>query len=224
MLHGVGRVTADPFDLFLSPERFAGQMRVLARSGLRGVSLAELRAAESRGRAQGLVGLTFDDAYRDVLDWAPPVLAGHGFTATVFAVSDLLGGENTWDPPPRRRLMDADDLRRLADQGWEVGSHGATHVRLAGLDADGLRREVAGSRQALARVTGVPPATFCYPYGSVDAAAVEAVRAAGYVSACAVSPPPGLDRELASPRIGIAERDHPLRFAARLGRHGRRAP
>ncbi len=224
MLHGVGPVSVDPFALFLSPERFSGQMRLLARLGLRGVSLAELRAAEERGQARGLVGLTFDDAYRDVLDWAPPVLARYGFTATVFAVSGLLGGENTWDPPPRRGLMDADDLRRLVREGWELGSHGATHVRLAGLDAEQLQHEVAGSRSALAAVTGVPPTTFCYPYGSVDAAAVEAVRAAGYSAACAVGPPPGLDRDLASPRLGVAERDHPLRLAARLLRSGRRSP
>lgn len=224
MFHGVGHAPEDPFDLFVSPERFAEQMRLLARLGLRGVSLGELHEAAGRRQAQGLVGLTFDDAYRDVLDRAPAVLAGHGFTATVFAVSGLLGGENTWDPPPRRRLMDADDLRRLRDAGWEVGSHGATHVRLAGLDADRLRQEVAGSRCALAGATGVLPTTFCYPYGSVDAAAVEAVRAAGYSVACAVRPEPGLDRDLALPRIGVGQRDEPVRLAARLLLRGRRRP
>lgn len=221
MFHGVGRVEADPFALFISPERFHEQMRVLRALGLRGVSLGELGDAVNRREARGLVGITFDDGYRDLLDWVPSILTQYGFTATVFAVSGLLGGENVWDPPPRRRLMDEKDLQELVGRGLEVGSHSASHVRLAGLDADRLDHEVTGSRTTLARVTGVQPRTFCYPYGSVDAAAVEAVRAAGYSYACAVERTPGLPLHLAYPRVGVTERDWRLRFSAKLVLRGR---
>jgi peptidoglycan/xylan/chitin deacetylase (PgdA/CDA1 family) len=221
MFHGVGRVESDPFALFISPERFHEQMRVLRSLGLRGVSLGELGDAVNRREARGLVGITFDDAYRDLLDWVPPILVRYRFTATVFAVSGLLGDENVWDPPPRRRLMDENDLCELVDEGLEVGSHSASHVRLAGLDADRLDDEIMGSRSTLARVTGVQPRTFCYPYGSVDAAAVQAVRAAGYSYACAVEPTPGLPPHLSSPRVGVTERDRRLRFSAKLVLRGR---
>lgn len=221
MYHGVGRVAADPFGLFVSPQRFREQMRILRSLGLRGVSLGELGDAVTRRGAGGLVGITFDDAYRDVLGWVPPVLERHGFTATVFAVSGLLGGKNVWDPPPRRGLMDAGDLRDLVLQGWEVGSHSSSHVRLSGLDADRLRHEVAGSRAALAEVTGVAPRTFCYPYGDADAAAVRAVHEAGYSYACAVWRLAGPPTRLAIPRVGVVERDRGLRFAAKLVLRGR---
>jgi peptidoglycan/xylan/chitin deacetylase (PgdA/CDA1 family) len=132
MYHGIGCVAADPFGLFISPERFGQQMEALSDLGLQGVSLGELGDAVTRRKASGLVGITFDDAYREVLDRVPPVLERYGFTATVFAVSELLGGVNVWDPPPRRQLMAAADLRDLAGRGLEVGSHGANHVRLSG--------------------------------------------------------------------------------------------
>jgi peptidoglycan/xylan/chitin deacetylase (PgdA/CDA1 family) len=221
MYHGIGRVEVDPFGLFISPERFNQQMQVLRSLGLRGVSMSELGDALNRREARGLVGITFDDAYRDLFDWGPPILTRYGFTATVFALSGLLGDENLWDPPPRRRLMDERNLRDLVVGGMEVGSHGASHVRLAGLDADRLADEVSGSRTTLARVTGEQPRSFCYPYGSVDAAAVQAVRAAGYSYACAITAVPRLPRDLVFPRVGVTERDRRLRFAAKLALRGR---
>lgn len=221
MYHGVGEVEDDPFGLFVGPGRFARQMATLAALGLHGVSLAELGDAAGSGRVAGLVGLTFDDGYRELLRWAPGVLHRHGFTATVFVVSGLLGKENVWDPPPRRPLVTADDVGSLARQGWEIGSHGLTHVELAGLDPGTLLEEVAGSRAALADLTGSPPRSFCYPYGSTDRAAVDAVRSAGYRYACAVRRVPGLPVPLAYPRVGVMDRDHPARFALKLVLRGR---
>lgn len=221
MYHGVGRVSEDPFDLFVSPKRFAEQMRALRFLGLRGVSLGQLGDAVARREAGGLVGLTFDDGYYDVLLMAAPILEHNGFTATMFTVSSLLGGENVWDPPPRRRLIGATDVQELAARGWEIGAHSATHARLTDLDAETLRHEVSASRAALAEVTGVEPRCFCYPYGSVNAETVGAVRDAGYSYACAVQRVAGLTAGLATPRIGVTERDHWARFVAKLLLRGR---
>jgi peptidoglycan/xylan/chitin deacetylase (PgdA/CDA1 family) len=221
MYHGVGRVDEDPFGLFVSPKRFAEQMRALRLLGLRAVSLGQLGDAVSREEADGLVGLTFDDGYRDVLFSAAPVLERHGFTATMFAVSSLLGGENVWDPPPRRRLISRSELRELVAHSWEVGAHGATHARLTDLDTKSLRHEVTSSRAALADITGVEPRSFCYPYGSVNAETVAAVRDAGYSYACAVRRVAGLPTALAMPRIGVTQNDRGPRFIAKLFVRGR---
>jgi peptidoglycan/xylan/chitin deacetylase (PgdA/CDA1 family) len=221
MYHGVGRVTADPFGLFVTPERFERQVAGLARLGLRGVSLGELGDALLAGQAAGLVGLTFDDGYREVLRYGLPVLERYGFTATVFAVAGILGGTNTWDPPPRHALMSADDLREVVARGHEVGSHGVSHVRLAGADSRLVAAEVAGSRAAFADLVGVTPRSFCYPYGSVDAAAARAVDEAGYAYACAVWRVAGLPSRLALPRIGVMPHDHGPRFVAKLFLRGR---
>jgi peptidoglycan/xylan/chitin deacetylase (PgdA/CDA1 family) len=156
-----------------------------------------------------------------VLRFALPVLERHGFTATVFAVSALLDGDNRWDPPPRRGLMTGEDLQELAAGGHEVGSHSVSHIRLAGLAPDALRHEVADSRAALARVLGVAPRSFCYPYGSVDAPAADLVAAAGYSYACAVSRVPDVPHHFAMPRIGVMDRDRFPRFVAKLFLRGR---
>lgn len=221
MYHAVGHPADDPFHLYITPQRFAEQLTGLARLGLRGVSLAELGDAAERGAAAGLVGITFDDGYRDVLAHAVPALRRHGFGATFFVVTGLVGGANLWDPPPRRELMTGDDLRRLQAQGYEIGSHSVNHPRLAGLDPAALRHEVSDSRAALADLLREPPRTFCYPYGSVDAAAVQAVADAGYSYACAVRRVSGLPTVFARPRVGMTERDRGVRLAAKLLLRGR---
>lgn len=183
-------------------------------------------AARARGEGRDLVGLTFDDGYTDFTANAMPLLRQHGFGATLFVLPGRLGGENAWDPlGPRRPLLDADGIRRAAaTEGIEIGSHGLTHVDLTAADDATLRAETAESRAVLAELTGAPVPGFCYPYGTLDARAVEAVRAAGYGYACAIDPGP-LTGPHALPRLHIGENDTAVRLFLkhRLHRVRRRA-
>jgi peptidoglycan/xylan/chitin deacetylase (PgdA/CDA1 family) len=213
MYHGVADVAEDPNRLCVTPRRFAEQMSWLKRRGLRGVGIGTLVQAMRAGRARGLVGLTFDDGYVNVFEAALPELLRHGFTASMFIISDRLGGTNEWDEGPRWPLMSAGQVGELAAAGMEIGSHGATHVRLAGVDPGRLEAEVSGSRASLAELVGAPIAGFAYPYGSMDAAARRAVRDAGYDYACAVETPRTELGWMALPRIYAGEQDKASRLA-----------
>ncbi|MFD0632259.1 polysaccharide deacetylase family protein [Catenulispora yoronensis] len=100
--------------------------------------------------------------------------------------------------------MDESGIRRWADAGFEIGSHGSMHVKLAGADQDVLREEVADSRRKLTEMLGKAPTGYCYAYGSMDAAARSAVADAGYDYACAVISRVGLGPH-ALPRIWIGQ-------------------
>ncbi|MGH3253663.1 MAG: polysaccharide deacetylase family protein, partial [Trebonia sp.] len=180
MYHAIADVGHDPNLLAVSPRRFAGQLSWLACSGLRGVAVGTLVAALRAGRARGLVGITFDDGYASVLENALPELARRGFTATVFVISERLGRTNDWDAGTPWPLLSAAQVRELAAAGLEIGSHSATHARLAGADAGTLAAEVGGSRERLGGVADAEVRGFAYPYGDMDGAARRAVRDAGY--------------------------------------------
>ena len=219
MYHSVLRAPQDPNRVCTSPERFETHMRYLKRHGLHGVSMRELlhRVAE-QGSTEGAVGLTFDDGYEDFLLNALPILEKFRFSATVFVVGGLIGEENTWDSHggigPRLKLLGIDGIREISERGMEVGSHSMTHVPLAGLDPESLEEEVAGSRRVLGELLGEPVEGFGYPYGSLDVAAIRAVRRAGYSYACAVSPQ--TERSVYTfSRIPLWERDTIPRFAAK---------
>jgi len=215
MYHGIAEVAEDPNQLCVTPSRFADQMTWLQRHGLRGVGIGTLVDALRAGRHRGLVGITFDDGYVNVLEAALPELLRHGFTASMFIISARLGRSNEWDEGPSWPLMSADQVAELAAAGMEIGSHSATHQRLAGVGADRLEAEVAGSRARLSELMGTRIRGFAYPYGSMDAAARQAVRDAGYDYACAVQTPMAGLGFMALPRVYVGQRDDARRMTAK---------
>ncbi|MFI0811126.1 polysaccharide deacetylase family protein [Streptomyces echinatus] len=219
MYHSVGDRTDDPYRITVTPGRLDGQLRWLRRRGLRGVSVAELLAARARGEGRDLVGLTFDDGYADFLDNALPLLRRWECTATLFVLPGRFGGDNAWDPlGPRKPLLTADGIRRAAAAGVEIGSHGLTHVDLTRADDALLRAETAESRAVLEELTGAPVTGFCYPYGTVDRRAVEAVRSAGYHYACAIDPGE-LNGTHVLPRVHVGQNDTAVRLVLKRRLH-----
>lgn len=219
MYHSVGDRADDPYRITVTPGRLERQLSWLRRRGLTGVSVADLLTARARGAGHGLVGLTFDDGYADFVDHALPVLRRHGCGATLFVLPGRLGGDNAWDPlGPRRPLLTADGIRRAAEAGVEIGSHGLTHVDLTAADDLALKAEVVESRAAVEELTGTAAAGFCYPYGTVDQRAVDAVRDAGYAYACAIDPGP-LTGPHALPRVHVGQNDHAVRLFLKYRLH-----
>ena len=213
MYHRVAEVAENP--LCVTPRRFAEQMIWLKRHGLRGVGVGTLVDAMRAGRQRGLVGITFDDGYVNLVEAVLPELLQHGFGATMFICSGLLGRTSNWDDVPPWPLMPADQVRELAAAGMEIGSHTVTHFRMAGADADQLKAEVSESRTSLGELIGAPVRGFAYPYGSMDEAAQQAVRDAGYDYACAVMTPTTQLGFMTLPRMFMAECDGTARMAAK---------
>lgn len=220
--HGVSDSWPSP--LAVSPRDLDDQLRTLTARGYRGATFTEAVQAPP---AHKTVALTFDDAYRSVFELAFPILATRGFPGTVFAPTAFAGRETPMSWPgidhwlggaheAELTPMSWDQLRRLADAGWEVGSHTRTHPQLTELDDEALAEELQGSRQDCERSLGRPCTSLAYPYGDHDERVVEAAGAAGYVAACAL--PAGLFRPapLRWPRIGVYRADRRARFSLKL--------
>jgi peptidoglycan/xylan/chitin deacetylase (PgdA/CDA1 family) len=184
--HAVARVADDPHNVCVSPEQFEAQMLYLKRHSLRGVSMRELLHAIREGNTRGLVGLTFDDGYENLLQTVLPVLESLGFTCTSFVLAGMLREQNHWDAEPRMELLGPNGIREVSERGMEVGSHGMNHLKLSSLDPERLEEEVSGSRQILSEVLGKEVEGFCYPYGIHDKRVAQAVQRAGYAYGCAI--------------------------------------
>lgn len=134
------------------------------------------------------VALTFDDGFASFAQRAWPVLRDHGLSATVFVVSDHVGGTNAWGGRPDSKtpilpLMDWQTLARLAEAGVELGAHTRSHRDLRGASAGELEDELAGCAERIAVETGYQPSSLAYPYGVLNAA-VAAAAARVYARAC----------------------------------------
>lgn len=181
LYHHVGAKVSGPASgLTVPSEQFAAQMRWLKRHGYAGISARQwwtwLRGGAPLPPKPVL--LTFDDALADLAEHAFPVLREHGFSATVFVVTQQVGKSNTWSEldPGTLRCLDAAQIREWARQGIEFGAHSRTHPDLTTLSGKALEEEVRGSRDELARLLGAPVNTFAYPFGYLNDSVVEEVR------------------------------------------------
>lgn len=82
--------------------------------------------------------------------------------------------------PEFARLMTFDELRDLAADGHEIGSHSMSHCLMPECDDRTLGYELNESRRILESRLGRPVESFCYPNGDADARTALAAGKAGY--------------------------------------------
>jgi len=161
---------------------FARQMGALARAGWRTLSLDEFARTTHDVRRTFL--LTFDDGYASLADYAYPILADLGFTATTFLITEYVGRTNDWDVRytwNRLSHLTWQQVEQWRARGFHFASHGATHRRLTWLPDRDVEDELARSRELLVNRLG-PDAgrAIAYPFGAADGRILRHVRAAGY--------------------------------------------
>ena len=189
--HAIGSVARDApgFNGFIRPERFAAQMAFLAERR----AVVGLDALLTEAVPPGLprVAITFDDAYRSVLEHAVPVLRDRGFPATFFVPTKWIGASNVWDPPTdvARDLMSAEQLAGLARDGFAVESHGHGHVDYSRAEPEVVEDDVRTSIERLTELLGRPPRYLAYPYGRATAAAAAEVARRGLRAAFTLERP-----------------------------------
>jgi peptidoglycan/xylan/chitin deacetylase (PgdA/CDA1 family) len=168
-------------------------MRWLAGAGYRVLSLEKYVRARRENRlplARSVI-LTFDDGYADNGAIAAPILASHGFGATIFLVTDHVADANRWDTEgalAARPMLSWDEIRALERTGLEFAPHGRSHSAMAGLADDELASEIGGAWIALQHELTHPVAVVAFPFGLHDAPARAAAEKLGLWGACTAKP------------------------------------
>jgi peptidoglycan/xylan/chitin deacetylase (PgdA/CDA1 family) len=178
MYHVIQRPYANsPYpDLYVPRAEFAAQMSWLERNRYEAVTLDRVYDAWHGDAVLPTrpIVISFDDGYRSHYTNALPILREHGWPGVLNL--DLSNLAPSWGIRPAM-------VRELVEAGWELDAHSLTHPDLTGLSGSSLLREVAGSREEIRERFGVAANFFCYPAGRYDSAAIEAVRAAGFLGA-----------------------------------------
>jgi peptidoglycan/xylan/chitin deacetylase (PgdA/CDA1 family) len=175
--------------LYVSEKLFRKQLSELKRAGFSAISLNNWNGAQTGNQRQ--VTLTFDDGFRNVLEYGLRPLAENGFRAIQFLVADRIGGQNDWDITEGETaspLMNEEQVRAWLAAGHEIGSHTSTHVWLTRVPVATAREEILSSRKKLEDQFGIPVKHFCYPYGDWNESVRDLVAAAGYSTACTTEP------------------------------------
>lgn len=227
--HSVTRLTeqqiTDPHKLHCNVELFLRQLDYL-QAHHRLISLGEFLSARRQNLKlpPGAAILTFEDGVRNFLTVVAPILVKRGIPATSFIVtgenftreSSNLNGH--WTPEDDKSFLSWTEVRQLAGQGLEFGSHTCSHQPLPELSLTEVRSELEDSLNALERQLGRYSFPLSYPHGRTSEEINRLSKTIGF--SCAVTTelgPNDADCDLfALRRTVIASDDDLPTFAARV--------
>jgi len=207
----------------VTPAQFESQMRYLAEMGYETRTVSELDSAWTLGKTvpPKTVAVTFDDGFACLHETALPIMKRFGIRATAYLISGYLDRMSRYDSDlgiRARPMLSRSQVLELAAEGIEIGSHSVNHHNLHTLTPRGLDYELRHSRSDLEDLTTRPITSFAFPRGCFNRFVYDAVKRAGYNSACAVTPGRNHDETdrflLRRAQIGI--QTDPERFPAIL--------
>ena len=122
------------------------------------------------------VCIAFDDGHQSVFDLAFPILKKYNFTAMVFVIT----GKEISDFYNTKNMMNAENIKEMSDNGFEIGSHTVGHLDLTLLDETDLRNELLNSKTYLEDITRKTISALSFPYGSWNEKVVKIAEECGY--------------------------------------------
>jgi peptidoglycan/xylan/chitin deacetylase (PgdA/CDA1 family) len=170
--------------LSIEPALFEKQMEAIKEAGIAVISMQDFlawRRGEKNIPPKSVL-ITLDDGYVSSFDVGVPILKKYGFTATFFIYTNFVnsGGKSmTWA-----------QLKKLRDDGFEIGCHTVSHQDLRrkpskwpGDYESFLKDELERSKKLIEDNLGIRCATIAYPFGLHNATVHTGVEAAGYDAA-----------------------------------------
>lgn len=123
----------------------------------------------------GLVTFRFDDGFESVYQNALPILEEAGFKGVVGVISDKSG-------KPFNGYLSWEQIRRLQEKRWEIGSHSVSHPLFDKLSEEEITFEVRESKETILRHGVEEVSTFILPYfdSPQDEVVHRIVLASGY--------------------------------------------
>ena len=117
--------------------------------------------------ADSQVVITFDGIYKNVLEYAAPILNKFNYPFELFIVGDYVGKDNQFDDKePYAKLATIDDLAKLVQMGGRLQWHTKTHPDMSGFqDISEIKQEISVPQHLLA----IDPKGFkwfAFPYGN----------------------------------------------------------
>ena len=232
--------------LSVRPDMFRAQIARLKAENWRCLSIAEyLNQVSAATPEPRTVLITFDDGYRNFGQYAAPILAEFGSTATVFVPIDFVGKRPLWLERDRAvtgplltkvgmsgeerqalevctnfllqdTLMDWTELRDLTKAGFDIQSHSSAHFMLTQLSPADVAADLTRSRLVLEDRLGARVAAIAYPYGDANGQVAATARASGFDVGFVSDHGPRDAQRMMSWRGGVSDRQTPTELISLL--------
>lgn len=187
------RVNDTPDDSIGVPRVVFDKMMKMFAEKYEVVSLGEIVESLTKKRiiSPKALAITFDDGYMDNYVSAAPILAKYGLPACFFVTSGYVGTSRVfpWDRESSNvfRLMNWEQVRELAEMGFEIGAHTVDHLDLGKVPLERVKQQIMISKEEIEARIGIKVKHFAYPFGGRNNFGKEArmvVRESGFASCC----------------------------------------
>ena len=174
MYHSISDIGGVYSELCVSPSSFSKQMDYLLDSGYSTITFHGLLdyIEGNKPLPEKPIILTFDDGYLDNYKNAFMAMRERAMVGVVYPYINKIGTENG---------LSKDQLLKMQEQGWEIGSHTITHLDLTSLTDRQLKNEVYESKVKLKEMFDSDVVSVCYPAGRYNDKVVEFSKSAGYL-------------------------------------------
>ena len=181
MCHGANPQREPPLDSM----RFEAYFRTASEMGFESISYDDL-AAWRDGRAElpaRPIMFDFDHPTKSIRYEIQPAMRKFGFRGNLFIHTEPMEQMYAGEMPDfaARPWMTWDEVKELADAGWNIGAHTHSHPDLSKLSTDDptgrqVRRELVKCDEILERECGVRPEDFAFTGTSWSSAAEQEVK------------------------------------------------
>jgi len=197
-----------PASTSVTPETFRRHLDFLDSGGFTVLPLSRILKLLVSGEPlpDKTVAITFDDAYRSVLENAAPMLHKRGWPFSVFVTTQAI--EDGY-----HNYLSWDDLRKLIADGAEIGNHSYSHAHLVRhLEGESTQQwharvdeDIQLAQRQLKEHLGITASLFSYPFGEYTAELQKIVGASGFFGIAQQSGAVGVGFDgLAVPRFPMA--------------------
>ncbi len=175
--HGVAD---DTWRYSVNPETFKKQILYLIKKGYTPISLdaiIPLLKGEEKLKNNSFV-VNIDDGYKDIYQ-LKNFFKETQITPAIFLLSDTKNA-NRKELTTEREFLNKNEILDLKNEGWIIGSHGATHSDFWALTDEEITKEVIDSKHILEKELNINIKYFAYPRGRYNDKILDAIKKAGY--------------------------------------------
>jgi len=174
-----------PDSTSVSTQQFTQHIKYLKLNKMHVIPLTSLLKSLKAGEElpEHTVIITFDDGYKDLKQYALPLLKKEGFPFSIFINSEAIDKKYN-------SQMSWQDLRETLTYGGEIFNHSVSHTHMVRrLPSESksqwqtrMTHEIEFAQQRLEKEVGSTQKVFAYPYGEFDFDVMNIIRKLGYTA------------------------------------------
>ncbi|MFK7824233.1 MAG: polysaccharide deacetylase family protein [Oligoflexales bacterium] len=172
LYHSIGtKLNHDSYGICISKSMFRRHVKNIAKTRFKVTPLPFKLNKNSFPKSEMTISISFDDGYQDNLS-AAEILSDYNLPFTIFVISDLIG---------KSTYLNNNQLEELSRLDLcQIGSHTASHRRLAQLSSQEQYCELKESKNRLEEIIQKDIKLLSYPHGSHSKVTMDIAKKCGY--------------------------------------------